>query len=221
MGSESLTRTALRVAFLPATIRRMTDPQADPPDTDRIAEATRCLEAAAAGDAPAAAQLFEMVYDELRRLAASYLQAERSDHTLQPTALAHEAWMRLAAQDATRWRDRAHFLRLAARMMRRILVNHDRDRHRLKRGGRGRRVPLSEELQSAAGDPLDLVALDQALRRLSAVDPRKVEIVNLRLFAGLELQEIAEVVGISLAQVKRDWALAKAWLARELDSEAE
>ncbi len=165
--------------------------------------------------------LLRRSYADLRRLAAKFLDAERRDHTLQPTALVHEAWLRLAAQDSSRWRDRAHFLRLAARMMRRILVNHERDRRRLKRGGaEGRRVPLSDELRAGHSDPLDLVALDQALRRLSGIDPRKVEVVNLRWFAGLELLEVAEVLGISLAQVKRDWALAKAWLARELDAEA-
>ena len=172
------------------------------------------------GPEPDPDDLLRRSYADLRRLAAKFLDAERRDHTLQPTALVHEAWLRLAAQDSSRWRDRAHFLRLAARMMRRILVNHERDRRRLKRGGTtGRRVPLSDELQVGHRDPLDLVPLDQALRRLSGIDPRKVEVVNLRWFAGLELLEVAEVLGISLAQVKRDWTFARAWLFRELKRE--
>jgi RNA polymerase sigma factor (TIGR02999 family) len=155
------------------------------------------------------------VYDELRRLAAVYLQRERTDHTLQPTALVHEAYMRLVAQDGIRWQNREHFVGVAAAMMRRVLVDHARAHKRNKRGG-GLKLALAEAdavTDSGAGD---LVALDEALKRLARKHPHKSRVVELRFFGGLSIEETARVLGVSDSTVERDWRFARAWLTREL-----
>jgi RNA polymerase sigma factor (TIGR02999 family) len=162
-------------------------------------------------------ELFPIVYDELRRLARNYLRQERSDHTLQPTALVHEAYLRLIDQRSVSWQNRAQFFGLAAQMMRRILVNHAVGRHAVKRGGHVRRIPLDEAIEELEARQVDVIALDAALTALHALDARQSQIVELRFFGGLTVNETAEVVGTSPATVKRDWTTAKLWLLRELD----
>jgi RNA polymerase sigma-70 factor (ECF subfamily) len=169
------------------------------------------------GNQAALDELFPIVYDELRRLARSYLHRERPGHTLQPTALVHEAYLRLIGQRSVSWQNRAQFFGLAAQMMRRILVNHALGRHAAKRGGHARRVPLDEALDGLEARHVDVIALDAALKALAVVDPRQSRIVELRFFGGLSIDETAEVVGISAATVKREWTTAKLWLLRELD----
>ena len=161
-------------------------------------------------------QLVQLAYPELHRLAQQLLARERRPHTLQPTALVHEAFLRMSRQDRARFEDQAHFLRIAAAMMRRILVNHERDRRRLKRGGDAGKEEFIDVAEAAPGEAVDLVALDDALTRLEAIDRRKVDLVQLRYFAGLTLAETANALGLSLTHVKREWALAKAWLQRAL-----
>ena len=167
------------------------------------------------GDPRALERLMPLVYGELRKLAASYLRRERSDHTLQPTALVHEAYLRLVDQRGVDWHNRAHFFGIAARMMRRILVDHARRRQAAKRDGAAYRISGSRDLVEAERDP-DLLALNRALDGLEALDPRQARIIELRFFGGLTVEETAEVVGISTATVKREWQTARAWLAREL-----
>jgi RNA polymerase sigma-70 factor, ECF subfamily len=156
------------------------------------------------------------VYGELHALAERYLRIERPDHTLQPTALVHEAYIRLSAQRHVDWCDRAQFFGVAAQMMRRILVNHAEARNSAKRGGRVTRVTLDESVSWSGEQTLDLVELDEALTALSAFDPRQARVVELRFFAGLGIDETAAVMAISPATVKREWSVAKAWLRREL-----
>lgn len=160
--------------------------------------------------------LVQTVYGRLRLLAAQYLERERRGHTLQPTALVHEAYMKLARQDRARFDNRHQFVRVAARAMQQILVNHERDRVRIKRGGGMPRMELSDAETPVVDSDVDLVALGDALDRLEQIDPRKVEVVQQRFFCGLTVEESAGVLGVSVAQVKRDWTLAKAWLKREL-----
>ena len=157
-------------------------------------------------------QMLPVVYEELHRMAANYLSREATGHTLQPTALVHEAYLRLVDQRRVDWRNRAQFLGLAASMMRRILVNHARDRAARKRGGNPERVSLSL-VESPSGRPdVELIALEDALQNLAAVDERKSRVVELKFFGGLTIDEIAEVLGISAATVEREWAFARAWL---------
>jgi RNA polymerase sigma-70 factor (ECF subfamily) len=160
--------------------------------------------------------LFPVVYGELRRLADRYLGHERSDHTLQPTALVHEAYMRLVDQKRVDWRNRAQFFGLAAEMMRRILINYAEARKTTKRGGGITVVALDEAVSLAEERDIDLVALDEALKELSALDARQSRIVELRFFGGLSIEETAEVLELSPATVKREWSTAKAWLHRAL-----
>jgi len=197
----------------------MVDPNSETyaSEPDRRAEATRILSALTAGDEAEASALLELVYDELRGLAGGYLRSERADHTLQPTALAHEAWMRLVDQSRVQWQGRAHFLAVAAQAMRRILVDHARSKKRQKRGGAWQRVELDPELVQTA-ESLDLVALDSALEKLKALDARQAQVVELRFFAGLPVKEVAEVLGVSVGTVERDWRFASAWLAATLRS---
>ena len=178
---------------------------------------TRLLALASDGDAGAMASLFDVLYRELRRLAVSAMRSERRDHTLQPTALVHEAYVRLA-DERTPLAGRHHFFGVAAVAMRRILVEHARARHALKRGGHAAKVPLDglDLAIEAVAQDLDLDVLDQALTRLAALDTRQARIVELRYFAGLTVEETAEVVGLSTRTVKREWALARAWLRREM-----
>lgn len=163
--------------------------------------------------------LFQRVYADLRQMAERYMRHERADHTLAPTALVHEAYMRLAAQDIAP-SDRARFFGLAAEMMRRILVNHAIAHRTAKRGGGQICVTLDDLAVGAAPEPpVDVIALDEALRRLSAFDPRAGQIVELRFFAGLGVDETAALLDISPATVKREWAAARAWLRRAIDDE--
>lgn len=167
------------------------------------------------GNDAALNQILPQIYDELRRLAGSYMRRERSDHTLQPTALVHEAYLRLIDQRRVDWKNRAQFLGMAANMMRRILVNHARDRVAEKRGGSSPRVTLSVA-ESLEQPELDLVAVDEALEKLADLDPRKTQIVEYKFFTGLTTEEIAEVLGISVATVEREWKFARAWLFNAL-----
>lgn len=168
------------------------------------------------GNEGAAAKLIPLVYDELRRLAGGYMRRERSDHTLQPTALVHEAYLKLVKQRSVDWQGRAHFFGIAAQMMRRILIDHARGHLRDKRGGGLKPVPLEDHLVFAPEQSSELVKLDQSLERLAKLDPRQSKIVELRFFGGLTVEQTAEVLGISPKTVKRDWSMAKAWLHGDL-----
>lgn len=180
-------------------------------------EVTRLLADLSAGDQQALARLMPLVYDELRALAARALRHERPDHTLDATALVHEAYLRLVDQRNVRWQHRAQFYGLAARMMRRVLVDHARKRGAVKRGGAHAKVALDEIIIAAGERGIDLTALDEALTRLAEFDPEQSRIVDLRFFAGLTIDETAELLGTSPATVKREWTMAKAWLRREID----
>jgi RNA polymerase sigma-70 factor (ECF subfamily) len=164
------------------------------------------------------ADLLPLVYDDLRRLADGLFRQERPDHTLQATALVHEAYLRLMQRLPAQWHSREHFFRAAAVVMRHILVNHARDRRRLKRGGMAGEVPLSESLAVFEERAVDLVALDEALMRLAELDKRQAQVVELRFFAGLSEAEVANVLGVSTRTVEGEWALARAWLLREVRS---
>jgi RNA polymerase sigma-70 factor, ECF subfamily len=174
--------------------------------------ATQLLLAWSAGDREALDQMLPLVYDELHRLAVHYLSHERADHTLQPTALVNEAYLRLVNQRDVDWRNRAQFLGVAAGMMRRILVNHARDRVAAKRGGEREQVSLSLVEVPSGGPDIDLIALEDALARFAALDERKAKVVELRFFGGLTMDEVAEVLEISRATAEREWSFARAWL---------
>jgi RNA polymerase sigma factor (TIGR02999 family) len=176
-------------------------------------EVTALLRDWSGGDRAALERLMPLVYQELRRLAASYLRVERPDHTLQPTALVHEAYLRLVDQRGVNWQNRAHFFGIAAQMMRRILVDHARRRQAAKRDATALRL---EANGGEAGRDPELLALDQALCGLESLDARQARIVELRFFGGLTVEETAEVAGVSPATVKREWRTARAWLAREI-----
>jgi RNA polymerase sigma factor (TIGR02999 family) len=169
------------------------------------------------GDQDALQALTPIVYEELHRLARHYMRRERAGHSLQATALVNEAYMRLADYTRMQWRDRAHFFAVSAQVMRRILVDHAR-RHNVKRGGGVRHVSLEDVVVVAPGEDAetDLVALDEALRGLTRIDPRKAQIVEMRFFGGLTVEEIGEVLRVSTGTIKRDWRAAKAWLYQEL-----
>ena len=192
------------------------------PETERVREAgpggdlTDLLRAWAAGDEGAEGALMDRVYRELKVMAGAELRKERGDHTLQPTALVHEAYLRLVDQDRTDWQSRAQFFDVAARMMRRILVDHARRRTRLKRGGAAERVELGPTAAPAAHAFEDVLALDEALERLEHLDPRQSRIVELHFIVGLSVAETAETLRCSKATVSRDWREARMWLAREL-----
>jgi RNA polymerase sigma factor (TIGR02999 family) len=179
-------------------------------------DVTRLLTELSAGRQEVLPALIPLVYDELRRLAESYLRRERGDHTLQATALVHEAYLRLVDQNRVKWQNRAHFFGIAAQAMRRVLVDHARAHRASKRGGSYTHVTLHEAAEVAAEQTLDLIALDTALERLSAVDPQQSKIAELRYFGGLTIEETAEVLGVSPATIKREWTIAKAWLRREI-----
>ena len=170
------------------------------------------------GDDEALNKLIPLVYQELKRLARYHMRRERADHTLQTSALVNEAYIRLVDYKNMRWQDRAHFLAVAAQAMRRILVEHARARTRAKRGGEPRKVSLDEAATLADGKAADMVALDGALNALAEFDPRKSQIVELRYFGGLNIEETAEFIGVSPATVKREWNTAKIWLHREITS---
>ena len=177
---------------------------------------TQLLERWSQGDQEARDQLMPLVYDELRRLAGAYLRRERQEHTLQPTALVNEAYLKLIGQNSIRWQNRAQFYGVAAQLMRRILVDHARAHHASKRGGDRYNVSLKNIGAFGAQPDTDLLALHDVLTRLAEVDAEQSRLVELRFFGGLTIEETAEVMGVSHATVEREWKLAKAWLKREL-----
>jgi RNA polymerase sigma-70 factor (ECF subfamily) len=185
----------------------MDSPQADV--TDLLLELTK-------GNKGAVEKLVPLVYQELKRLARSYMRRERPDHTLQTTALVHEAYLRLVRQENVKWQGRSHFFAVAAQSMRRILIDHARHHLREKRGGTMATLSLNESLAFSPEQSVELVRLDEALRRLSKLDGRQSRIVELRFFGGLSVEETAQLLGISAKTVKRDWSVAKAWLHSEL-----
>ena len=183
---------------------------------------TRLLREWQGGSAEALNRLIPLVYDELHTLASRYLSRERRDHTLQATALVNEAYVKLAGQQVD-WQNRAHFFGIAAQLMRRILVDHARRDHRVKRGGHALHVSLDDADPSSPKAPVDAIdayALDRALSRLEAIDPQQGRVVELRYFGGLTIEEAALVMGLSAPTIKRDWAVARAWLYRELTGDS-
>lgn len=182
----------------------------------RPGEVTQLLRRWSDGDSHALDQLLPLVEAELRRLARAYMARERRGHTLQATALVNEAFVKLVNARTLRWQDRAHFLGISARLMRRVLVDHARARGYHKRGGGAHKVTLDEALVAVPAQNLDVMALDRALESLAAVDERKSRVIELRFFGGLSVEETAEVLHVSTHTVKRDWRIAKLWLVREL-----
>ena len=180
---------------------------------------TAALDAMAAGEPGAAARVMPVVYDRLRALAEQQMRREGAGHTLQPTALVHEAYLKLVDQRSARWESRSHFLAVAAEAMRRLLIDHARRRAALKRGGEAERVPLSQADAAEFAPGMDLIGLDDAMRRLAAVDPIGARIVEMRFFGGMEVEAIAGVLGMTGRTVRRHWVFAKAWLSRELSPE--
>jgi len=183
-------------------------------------DVTRLLAEWQAGDQSALDRLMPLVYHELRRIAARYLHSERTGHTLQTTALVHEAYLRLVDETHIQWHGRAHFFAVAATLIRNILVDHARIQKAAKRGGGAQKLSLEEAFAVAAGHETDILAVDDALHGLSKIDPQQGRIVELRFFAGLTIEETAEVLHISPSTVKRDWILAKTWIYRELSQSA-
>jgi len=180
-----------------------------------VEDVSTLLHAWSEGDQSALEKLTPIVYEELHRLARRYMRGERDGHSLQTTALVNEAYMRLVGYERMQWQNRAHFFAVSAQLMRRILVEHAR-RHNLKRGGGVPHVSLDEAAVVGGDDHTDLVALDEALIALARVDPRKVQVVEMRFFGGLGIEEIAQVLKVSPVTVKRDWRAARTWLYREL-----
>jgi RNA polymerase sigma-70 factor, ECF subfamily len=174
------------------------------------------LQQLSSGNQDAVSRLVPLLYDELRQLASRYLRRERPNHTLQPTALVHEAYLRLVDQNAVQWKNRGHFFGVAAQLMRRILVDHARSHQAAKRGGNIPPVSFEDAVIGSNQNIPDILALDETLNRLAAIDQQQARIVELRVFAGLTVEEIASVIAVSPATVKRDWSMGKAWLAREL-----
>ena len=179
-------------------------------------DVTQLLSALKRGDEGAAEKLMPVVYDELRRLAASYMRREREDHTLQATALVHEAYLKLVEQRSVNWENRAHFFGIAAQLMRRILVDHARGHLRQKRGGEQVHVPIDEAFAFAEQQADEVLAVDNSLEILATIDPRQARVVELRFFGGLSVEEAADVLGVSPKTVKREWSVAKAWLTADL-----
>ncbi len=195
-----------------------TNPPPDPPATSPPrAAVTLLLSRASEGDARATNELFPIVYEELRTIAARFLHSEHRAQTMQATALVHEAYLRLIGDEQTPWDSRAHFFGAAARAIRRILIDHARHRTRIKRGGGLARASLSEALSVCAEPEVDMLGLDDALTRLAAIDPQKARVVELRFFAGLTADQTALTMGISPSTVARDWQFARVWLAREIE----
>ncbi|MCG8409226.1 MAG: sigma-70 family RNA polymerase sigma factor [Phycisphaerales bacterium] len=180
---------------------------------------TELLALARDGDRTAVSRLVSVLHDELRQLASAQMRHEREGHTLQTTALVNEAYIRLVDQNHSDWENRRHFLAAAAQAMRRILLQHARDRGRQKRGGGWKRVPDIDGALQIPEPNVDVLALDEALEKLQTIDPEKVRLVELRYFAGLTIEEAAKVLGVSPATLKRDWQVARAWLFRELQEE--
>ena len=186
---------------------------------EKAGEVTRLLKAIDAGGAKSSEELLPLVYDELRKLAASQMAREKPGQTLQPTALGHEAYLRLVGNHDTHWEGRGHFFGAAARAMRRVLVEQARKRGRLKRGGDLQRFPLHDVVDGKSVNDVDFVVLDEALRRMEMEDERMARVVMLRFFAGLSVEDTAEIMGASPMTVKREWSCAKAWLYDELHTD--
>jgi RNA polymerase sigma-70 factor (ECF subfamily) len=182
-------------------------------------EVTQLLARVRSGDAEAPERLIGLVYAELRKLARSCMRRERGEHTLQATALVHEAYLRLVGQRVVEWQNRAHFFGIAAQVMRRILLDYAREHRALKRGGGGVRITLDDALTVSEEQLENIVMLDESLRKLALKDPGQSRLVELRFFAGMSVEETAEVLGISTATVKREWSHAKAWLRRDMGAE--
>lgn len=187
----------------------------DPTRTD----VTLWLKKAGDGDDSAVNRLMPLVYDELRALAESYLKQERPGHTLQATALVHDAYVRLVKQEDVEWKNRAHFFAVAAQAIRRILVDHARGRKRQKRGGDRQRVRLDENVALVKSPDVDLLSLDEAMVQLAKLDPRQAQIVELRFFGGLSINEVASYLDVSPRTVDGDWSMARAWLRRAMQTE--
>lgn len=186
---------------------------------DRTHEISQILRSWSDGDRQSRDELIASVYEELHKIASRYLRHERSDHTLQPTALVHEAYLKIVDISHITWQDRAHFFAVASNVMRQILVDHARAREAEKRGGEFRRIALEDAISfSNDKTDVDLLALDDALEQLSTFDDQQSRIVELRFFGGLTIEETAEVLGISPATVKREWTLARSWLYRKMNS---
>ncbi len=179
-------------------------------------QTTRLLVEWSNGNREAAAGLMPLVYEELRQIARGYLQRERSDHTLQATGLVHEAYLRMVDQKTTNWKNRAHFFGVAAQIMRRILVDHARHHQAEKRGGEWSKVTFDEAVALSPSRSIDLIALDDALRDLANLNPQHSQIVELRFFGGLTVEEVAEVLDTSQRTVEREWRMARAWLRRQI-----
>ena len=185
---------------------------------DRTSNITGLLSAYTHGKRAALDELFPLIYDELKRVAVNKLKNERSDHTLQPTALVHEAYLKLIQQDSVDWQSRVQFFGIAAEMMRRILTNYAISRNTNKRGGQNLRLELDEAVMFATGRDVDLIGLDEALTELEKVDAGQARIVELKFYTGLKVDEIADLLGVSESTVKREWRMVKAWLYDRLKS---
>ncbi len=186
----------------------------------KIEQATEIVNALAAGNREASKRLFELLYEDFRRLAGAYLKKEHPGHTLQPTALVHEAYLKLIDQTRVQWHGRTHFFAVGAQAMRRILVDHARYRHRAKHGGGRYRICLRDDLVLSRQRDEDLLVVDEAIEKLTLVDPRQATIVELRFFGGLSVEEVAEVMGLSKRTIEKEWTMVRAWLRRELSEEA-
>jgi RNA polymerase sigma-70 factor, ECF subfamily len=184
--------------------------------SSRSSQVTQLLETFDPGDRPAGEQLFADVYTELRVLAARYLRRERKSHTLQPTALVNEAYLKLVGQTRVDWRSRAHFLAIAAQAMRQILVDHARRHRAARRGGNRHRISLDDNLIIESNRNVDLLALEDALTKLAKLDPRQAQMIELRFFGGLSMADVAQVMAISKRSLEREWTMVRAWLRREL-----
>lgn len=180
-------------------------------------EVTRLLQSLNAGNREAVDALVPLVYAELRKLAAHYLRSERDEHTLQPTALVHEAFLRLVEQE-TAWQNRTHFFAMAANLMRRILVDYARSHAAEKRGGAAEKISLDDAFIFVKEKPSEMIALDEALEELAKIDPRRSRVVELKFFGGLNHEEIAEILGVHVNTVLRDWNLARAWLKTQMQN---
>lgn len=184
-------------------------------------EVTQLLIDWRSGDQSALDKLMLLVYDELHALARRYMKQERGDHTLQTTALVNEAYLKLVGGQTPDWQNRAHFFGVAAQVMRHLLIDHARSKRYARRGGSTVRITLDDNVAASPGESIDLLALDEVLDRLDAIDERKRRIVELRYFSGLSVEETAEVLGLSVITIKREWLKAKAWLYRELNQEGQ
>ena len=184
-------------------------------------ETDELLAAVTEGDSSRLPELVELVYNDLRRLAQHYMQQERVGHTLQPTALVHETFLKLVDQQHVDWRSRSHFFAIGAQAMRRILVNHAKQKGRIKRGGGRLQLSLDEALTISSESDEDVLALDDAIERLSAIDPQQARIVELRFFGGMSVEETAAAMGLSKRTVEREWTGVRAWLRRELTGQVE